>query len=138
MRAPDEEPANLARLCSTPLQCPHLSLHFNEGPSLSLSPPPHRHLPTYGTYLPAYPCLTPDPPSTPCPALPRAAADMNAWVKISIGMGGATALVTAWVVYLESNHEHHHSPDRCVRCTGDALPAARRVADGLPSCRRLP
>jgi len=37
---------------------------------------------------------------------------MNAWVKISIGMAGATALVTAWVVYLESNHEHHHSPDR--------------------------
>eukprot|EP00620_Florenciella_sp_RCC1587_P018609 CAMPEP_0182562710 /NCGR_PEP_ID=MMETSP1324-20130603/5008_1 /TAXON_ID=236786 /ORGANISM="Florenciella sp., Strain RCC1587" /LENGTH=127 /DNA_ID=CAMNT_0024775729 /DNA_START=179 /DNA_END=562 /DNA_ORIENTATION=+ len=42
----------------------------------------------------------------------QAEADMNAWVKISIGMAGATALVTAWVVYLESNHEHHHSPDR--------------------------
>ena len=47
-------------------------------------------------------------------------ADMNQWVKYSIGMAGACGLVTAWVIYFEANHEHHHYPDRAYKTVSDS------------------
>jgi hypothetical protein len=44
------------------------------------------------------------------------AADMNSWVQYSIGMAGVCVVVTGWVVYLESNHEHsHHADERAFK-----------------------
>ena len=43
-------------------------------------------------------------------------ADMNSWVQYSIGMAGVVAATTAWVVWLESGHEHgHHENPRAFK-----------------------
>ena len=40
---------------------------------------------------------------------------MTQWVTYSFGMMGGCGVVTAWVLYFESQHEHKHFPQRAYK-----------------------
>ena len=43
---------------------------------------------------------------------PLLAAEANQWMKISMCGVGVCSLIVCWVVYYESTHEQHESPER--------------------------
>jgi hypothetical protein len=61
-------------------------------------------------------------------------ADMNAWVKYSAGMVGLCGVVTAWVLYIESQHVHQHFPSRAYKVEGGAERRGRLSTSKAHAC----